>query len=146
MNNDIGIDLILNRKNYGHIYKINCLLILILLIFAYVIFTYKYQSYYISKGKVIDCKLELMIDNDDIKYFENTNYLYIDNDRYNYRIDYISSLYVDEDYHNYVYIYLNIINMICTDNYVYEIKIPNENKLLAEHLKDYLLGGINGIK
>ena len=139
MNNTIEIDLILNRQKYPRIYSTSLIIIIIILVFIYIIFTYKYQSYYLSKGKMINNKLELLVPLEDIKYIKNNNYLSIDNQKYSYKLTTISNeIYVDEEYNNYKYIYLDIKNLTNIDNYVYEIKIPKENKILAKYLKEYL--------
>ena len=56
-----------------------------------------------------------------------------------YKITHINKeLYVDDNYKNYCYIYLKVNNLTNIDNFVYDIKIPKENKILAKYLKDYL--------
>ena len=138
MNDILDIDIILNRHKYSKIYNINLILITIILIFTYIIFTYKYQNYYVTKGKMIDNKLELLIDINDIKYIKNTNILKIDNKIYTYELTHIGSeIYADENYNNYKYVYIKINNLNNIDNYVYEVKIPKENKILAKYIKDY---------
>ena len=139
MNNVLEIDLILNRKKYSKIYNIFLIILTIILIFIYIIFTYKYQSYYLIKGKIINNKLELLVNINDIKYIKNNTNLKIDNNIYSYKITTISNeILIDENYNNYKYIYLNIDNLSNIDNYVYEVKIPKENKILAKYIKDYI--------
>lgn len=139
MNNVLEIDLILNRKKYSKIYNIFLIILIIILIFIYIIFTYKYQSYYLIKGKIINNKLELLVKINDIKYIKNNTNLKIDNTIYSYKITTISNeILIDENYNNYKYIYLNIDNLSNIDNYVYEVKIPKENKILAKYIKDYI--------
>ena len=139
MDNLLEIDLILNRKKYSKIYNIFLIILTIILIFIYIIFTYKYQSYYLIKGKIINNKLELLVNINDIKYIKNNTNLKIDNTIYSYKITTISNeILIDENYNNYKYIYLNIDNLSNIDNYVYEVKIPKENKLLAKYLIKYL--------
>lgn len=139
MNNVLEIDLILNRKKYSKIYNIFLIILTIILIFIYIIFTYKYQSYYLIKGKIINNKLELLVNINDIKYIKNNTNLKIDNTIYSYKITTISNeILIDENYNNYKYIYLNIDNLSNIDNYVYEVKIPKENKILAKYIKDYI--------
>lgn len=139
MNNVLEIDLILNRKKYSKIYNIFLIILTIILIFIYIIFTYKYQSYYLIKGKIINNKLELLVKINDIKYIKNNTNLKIDNTIYSYKITTISNeILIDENYNNYKYIYLNIDNLSNIDNYVYEVKIPKENKILAKYIKDYI--------
>ena len=139
MDNLLEIDLILSRKKYSKIYNTCFLILTIILVFIYIIFTYKYQSYYLTKGKMINNKLELLVNIDDIKYIKNSTILSIDNKMYSYKLDSISNdIYVDENYNNYKYIYLKVNNLTNIDNFVYEIKIPKENKILAKYLKEYL--------
>jgi len=139
MDNILAIDLILNKQKYSKIYNFNLIILIILLITSYIIFTYKYQTYYITKGKMVNNELELLVNIDDIKYIISNNKLIIDNTDYTYIVTEISDeLYVDEYYQNYNYIYLQITNLSNINNYVYEIKIPKENKVLAKYLKNYL--------
>ena len=138
MNENLEIDLILNRKVYSKIYNLTSVITIILLIFIYIIFTYKYQSYYISKGKMKNNKLELLVNIDDIKNIQNNNILLINNKPYAYKISSIDSeLFLDDFYDNYQYIYLEINGLTNIDNYVYEIKIKKSNKTIAEYFKEY---------
>ena len=139
MDNLLEIDLILNRKKYPKIYNTSLIILIIIIVFIYIIFTYKYQSYYVIKGKMINNKLELLVNINDIKYIKNSTNLSIDNKKYSYLLNTISNeIYVDENYNNYKYIYLKVNNLTNIDNFVYEIKIPKENKILAKYLKEYL--------
>ena len=72
MDNLLEIDLILNRKKYPKIYNTSLIILIIIIVFIYIIFTYKYQSYYVIKGKMINNKLELLVNINDIKYIKNT--------------------------------------------------------------------------
>ena len=135
----LEIDLILSKKKYSNIYNINFIILIIILIFIYIIFTYKYQSYYITKGRIINNELELLVTLDDIKHIKNSTNIIIDNQKYSYKLTKISEdVYIDENYNNYKYIYLKIDNLNNIDNFVYEIKIPKENKILAKYLKECL--------
>ena len=139
MSDILELDLILNRDKYPKIYKTSFIITIIVIIFIYIIFTYKYQTYYLVQGKMIDNKLEIIVLTNDIKYIKNNHELMIDNHTYSYKLNSISSeLYVTNDYKNYQYIYIEIDNLSSIDNYVYEIKIPKENKIIAKYLKDYL--------
>ena len=139
MSNVTEIELILNRQKYPIIYNITFLISLILIIFIYILFTYHYQSYYLIQGKITDNKLEISIPIDDIKYIKNNHILFIDKKSYYYKLHSISSdVYINDDYKNYQIIYLDIESLNSIDNYIYEIKIPKENKILAKYLKDYL--------
>ena len=139
MNDILDIEIILKRKKYPIIYNIGIILTIILLAIIYIIFTYKYQTYYKSKAKMIDNKLELLINIEDLKYINNNDIIIIDDKKYNYNLDSIDGqLYVDENYKNYKYVYLKVTNLNNINNYVYEIKIPKENKILAKYLKEYL--------
>ena len=139
MNNILDIDLIINRKKYSRIYNFSFILLTILLITIYVITTYKYQTYYYLKGKMYHHEIEISIPIDEIKYLINNNYLLIDNTKYYYKITHISEeMYIDNNYQNYCYIYLKVNNIDNLDNFIYEIKIPKENKALVKYLKDYI--------
>jgi len=139
MNNILELDLILQRKKYSKIYNPNLIIIIVILIFIYIIFTYKYQTYYITKGKMINNSLKISVNVNDIKYVKKNNKLIIDNQIYQYKINNISNeVYTDNNSNNYKYLYLKIYNLDNTDNYVYEIKIKRENKILAKYLKEYL--------
>lgn len=139
MNDILDIEIILKKQTYHKIYNIGLILIIILLIFLYISCVYKYQSYYISRGIVKDNTLELLVNLDDIKYFYNQNIIKIENRDYKYQIKSISEkLYVDESLNNYKYLYLEVNNLKYINNYVYEVKIPKENKKIIEYLKEYL--------
>lgn len=139
MNEILDIEIILNNNKYHKIYSISTILIICILIFIYVTTLYSYQTYYITKGKFIDNKLELIVSLDDIKYITNQNNLIINNKIYNYKITSISDeIYIDELYNNYKYLYLEVMNLNNINNYVYELKIQKENKKIIEYLKDYL--------
>lgn len=139
MSNILELDLILNRQKYPKIYKITFIINIIIIVSLYILFTFNYQSYYLIQGRVIDNKLELLVPINDIKYIKNNNKLTIDDQTYLYKLNSISSeLYISNDYKNCQYIYLDVDNLVNTDNYIYEIKIPKENKTFAKYLKDYL--------
>ena len=139
MEDVLEIDLIINRKNYSHIYNLSLIITIIISIFIYIIFTYKYQTYYVGKGKMINNKLELLVKIDELKYFYHHETLTIDNQSYSYKITSIDNeIYLDENYEDYKYIYLDIHNLTNIDNSVYEIKIPKENQIIAKYLKEYL--------
>ena len=139
MNNPLEIDLIINKNKYSKIYNFNFILLIIILIIIYIIFTYKYQTYYLTKGRMINNELEVLIDIKDLKYIKNNNQIIIDNHVYIYNLSRISKeLYIGENYDNYCYTYLKINNLTNIDNYIYEIKFPKENKVLVKYLKDYL--------
>ena len=139
MNNILNIDLILNRNKYPYIYKATFIINIIIVIFIYFIFTYHYESYYLIKGRIKDNKLELLVPINDLKYIRNNNQLTIDNQTYHYELESISSeLYISNDFINCQYVYLYVDNLFNIENYIYQIKIPKENKILAKYLKDYL--------
>lgn len=138
MSNDLEIDLILYHKKIPMIYHATIIITSIVLLSLIIVFTYKYQTYYITKGKVTNNKLEILIDINDLKYLNN-NTLYIDNKKYSFKLTKISKeIYNDNLFNTYKYAYLSIDNLTNIDNYVYEIKIPKEKKTLAKYLKDYL--------
>jgi len=139
MTDILDIEIILKRQKYHPIYNIGLILTIILLVFLYVACTYKYQTYYITKGTIKNNTLELLANIDDIEFLLNQKILTIDNCNYKYDIQSISEeLYVDESLNNYKYIYLNVHNLSNIENYVYEIKFKKENKKIIEYLKDYL--------
>ena len=139
MNDILDIEIILKKQKYHAIYNIGTLLIIILLIFFYISFTYNYKTYYITKGTMIDGNIELLVNIDDIKYITTNNKLKVDSLYYGYTINKISEeLYVDESFNNYKYVYLNVKGLNNIDNYVYDIKLAKENKKIIEYLKEYL--------
>ena len=139
MDEILELDLIIDKKKYAKIYDFNYVLLMVLLIFIYVIFTYQYQSYYFTKGKMLHNELILLVNINDLKYLEGNNVISIDNVNYTYRLTAIEpELYVDENYDNYQYVHLKIDNLTNIDNYVYEVKIPKEKQILAKYLKRYL--------
>lgn len=140
MNEILDIEIILNNNKYHKIYDISTILIICICIFIYATTLYNYQTYYITKGRIVDNKLELIVSLEDIKYITNQNNLILDNNKtYSYKILRISDeIYLDEVYNNYKYIYLEVNNLNNIDNYVYDLKIKKENKKIIEYLKDYL--------
>ena len=136
--NEIDMYLFFNDRTSEKIYKFSYFLIVSILITIYIIFMYKYQTYYTIKGKMINNQLEIKMNLKDAEYLKNNHYLLIDNKKFNYQINDVSKLYVDSNYHNYLYFYLKIDNLNNIDNYIYEIKIPKDNKILAMYVKDYL--------
>lgn len=139
MNDILDVEIILNKQKYPRIYNIGLILIIILLIFMYISFTYNYKTYYINKGIMKNNLIELLVHIDDIKYITNKKQLMIDNKLYTYQIKEISdNLYVNENYQNYKYIYLEIDNLCNINNYVYDIKIEKEYKTIISYIKDYL--------
>ena len=139
MNNVLEIDLIIDRQKYSKIYNFSFSIFIIILITIYIIFTYKYQTYYKLKGRIINNEIELFVALEDLKYLQDNHELMIDNIIYSYNVSHINeSLYLDENYHNYCYLYIKVDNLSNIDNFVYEIKIPKENKTLVKYLKDYL--------
>lgn len=138
MNDILDIEIILKRKKYSPIYNVGIILIIIFLIIVYILFTYQYQTYYVSKGKVLDNKLELIVDVNDMKYIKNNSLIKLDDIYYHYSIEKISEeLIVDNLYNNYQYVYLEVDELKEKDNYVYQIKIPKEKQILAKYLKKY---------
>ncbi len=137
--NDISIDLILDKTKFPKTYNASLIIITILGIFLYIIFTYKYQTYYISQGKIINNQIELLVNLNDIKYIQNSSEVEIEGAVYKYRLVHIdNNLYVDDNYQNYQYLYIEVAGIHNIDNYVYKVKIPKENKTLAKYLIKYL--------
>ena len=142
MSNRLKVDLILERQNFPGIYYATYLISFIILLAIILLFTIKYETYYITKGKMVDSELCIIVKPEDIKFINNKHYLIIEDKEYVYRIDKISNeLYVDDNYVNYQYVFLTIYKLSNIDNYVYEVRIPKEKKILAKYLKDYLLKG-----
>lgn len=138
MNDILDIEIILTRKKYPKIYNLGIIISIIILIFIYIIFTYNYQTYYISKGKVLNNNLELLVNIEDIKHITNNKVIILDGQAYNYMVSSIGNdLLVDETYNNYQYVYLKISNLNTLNNYVYEVKIPKENQKLVKYFKKY---------
>lgn len=138
MNDILDIEIILTRKKYPKIYNLGIIISIIILIFIYIIFTYNYQTYYISKGKALNNNLELLVNIEDIKYITNNKVIILDGQAYNYIVSSIGNdLLVDETYNNYQYVYLKISNLNTLNNYVYEVKIPKENQKLVKYFKKY---------
>lgn len=138
MNDILDIEIILTRKKYPKIYNLGIIISIIILIFIYIIFTYNYQTYYTSKGKVLNNNLELLVNIEDIKYITNNKVIILDGQAYNYMVSSIGNdLLVDETYNNYQYVYLKISNLNTLNNYVYEVKIPKENQKLVKYFKKY---------
>ena len=135
---DYNLDIILNRNNYGKIYNINLILITILLISCYIIFTFKLETYYYFKGKISNNELEITVNLDELEYLNNNNTLFINGIKHTYQISNISNLYIDDNYNNYLHVYLNVSNLSNIDNYVYSFKILKDNKNLAKYLIDNL--------
>ena len=139
MDNQLAIDLIINKQKYPLIYNATIILSSILIIITLILFTFKYQSYYVTKGAMKNNELELLVNIDDIKYFKNNNTMIIENKEYSYQISKITKeIYMDNNYNNYRYIYLKIDNLKNIDYYTYQVKLPKENKTLAWYLKKYL--------
>ncbi|MBQ2873288.1 MAG: hypothetical protein IJE89_04755 [Bacilli bacterium] len=139
MNDILDIEIILKKQKYHAIYNIGTILLIITSLFLYISFTYKYKSYYITKGTMIDGNIKLLVKLDDIKYLSNNNKLEVDNALYNYQIEKISEeLYIDESFNNYKEIYLKINGINNLNNYVYEIKIEKEYKKIIDYIIDYL--------
>ena len=139
MSDNLEIDLILSRKKYPIYYELTYLITLIILLFIIIILSFKYQTYYLNTGKMVNSNLEILVNINDLDYLGNSATLIIDDKEYNYKITKISSeLYTDNNYQNYRYVYLNIHNLNNIDNYSYTIKIPKENKIIAKYIIDYL--------
>ena len=139
MDNILDIDIIIDRNRYSKVYNFSLVLFVILLITLYVILTYRYQTYYLLKGRIVSNELELMIPINDIKKIQENDQIIIDGKSYYYKVTRISeSIYIDNNYENYCYLYLKVDMITNIDNFVYDVKIPKENKALVKYLKDYL--------
>lgn len=139
MNDILDIEIILKKQKYGFIYNIGIILIILIIVFLYISNIYKYKSYYITKGTVIDGYIKIIANIEDIKYFTSNNILQIDSINYKYTVERIDEeLYIDENYENYKYLYIKVDNIKNINNYVYEIKLLKQNKPIIDYLKDYL--------
>ena len=136
MNDILELECILKRERYPSIYKFGWLMIIIIILFLYVINTYKYQRYYI----------ELLVPINDLKYVTDNKQIILDGKKYSYNVNEISKdIYVDDKYNNYKYIYIDIPGLSSVNNYVYQVKLEKENKSLANYLLEYIKGGKNGV-
>ena len=100
---------------------------MILIIFIYIIFTYKYQTYYVGVSSYIDNCIEVIAVKDDIKYFLNNNIIMLDGVYYQYSIDHIEN---DN-------IYLKVLGLEVKDTY--QVKLVKENKIIAKYLKELVV-------
>ena len=101
MNDILELECILKRERYPSIYKFGWLMIIIIILFLYVINTYKYQSYYITKGIVKDNFIELLVPINDLKYVTDNKQIILDGKKYSYNVNEISKdIYVDDKYNN----------------------------------------------
>ena len=91
MNDVLEIALMVNRQRYAKIYKTSLVLMIIFFISIIVIFTIRYQSYYITMGTMIDNKLELLVNIHDISLISDKHTLVIDNVSYSYKISKIDN-------------------------------------------------------
>ena len=137
MSNLLSVDLVLNRQKYPYIYNITLIIFIVTIISIILTLTINYQTYYVTEGKIVNNELELFINLDDLKYLNNKT-IYIDNEKKNYQISSINKELYETNYKVYCCIYLNISGLSSIDNYVYQVKIPKENKKLIKYLKDYL--------
>lgn len=138
MSDILDIEIILKKQKYHFIYNIGFIFIIIILIFFYISFIYKYKTYYITKGTMLDGNIQLLVNVVDLKYITNNHLIEINSYHYEYDVIKISEeLYVDESLNNYKYIYLKVKNLNNIDNYVYEVKLVKENKKIIEYLKEY---------
>ena len=139
MNDILDIEIILKKQKYNNIYNVGIILLIILSISIYISFIYKYKTYYVTKGTMINGELQLIVEISDIKYITNNNRLKISNNYYQYEVSRISEeLYVDDQLKNYKYIYLQVDSLNNLNNFVYDIKIEKENKKIIEYLKEYI--------
>lgn len=135
MHDNIDIELVLKKNNYGKIYQINYIIMIILLIFIYIIFTYKIQFIYETEGKILSGNLVLYVNKNDLKYINNRNILKIDDKYYYYHLIKIDSELDNNNLNDYCYVYLKIPDLKTIDNYVYKVTINKEEKTIAEYLK-----------
>lgn len=139
-NNIFELDMILSNKRYSFIYSIANIVMIIILLSLYVLFTYNYRTYYKSIGIINDKNmLEVYIYDKDIDYVLNKNMIEIDNKKYKYQVSEIDkNIYVDNNYQNYKKIYLKIDNLEVKENQALEFIIEKKNKKIIYHILDYL--------
>ena len=138
MFDDFELDLILDQNNYPKIYRPNYILFTITILFLIIIITFKYQSYVIINGIFNGCNMEIYSLVDDLNYIQKNNKLEIDGINYSYRIDEIVyDAKIDSNYRHYHLVYLNIFKYKATENNIYKLKIPKENKKLSSYIIDY---------
>lgn len=138
MFDDFELDLILDQNNYPKIYRPIYIIFTIIILFLIIIIAFNYQSYLIIYGIFNGYNLEVYSLVDDLNYIQNNNKLEIDGIDYSYRIDEIVyDAKIDSNYRHYHLVYLNIFKYKATENYIYKLKIPKENKKLSSYIIDY---------
>lgn len=146
MNDILELECILKRCRYPFVYNFGFLMIIIIMIFLYIINTYKYQSYYVTSGVVKNGLVELLVLEDELKYTVNNEKIILDDREYKYSVNKISDdVYIDDNYNNYKYVYISVVGSNSVDNYVYQVKLKKEKKALANYLLDYIKGGKDGV-
>ena len=135
MFNEYRINNVLDRNDYGFIYRFSNLFLIIIIILLYIIFTYKYDSFFLSIGIYKDDYLEIKVDTKDVDFVINNHYLFIDNKKYFYLTKKKSELYIDNN-KNYRYLYLDVYDLYKENNQIYQIRIIKDSKLLVKYLSD----------
>lgn len=139
MNDLLDVEIILKRKNYPKVYNIGIIMIVILFIFLLIGSIYDYQTYLIVDSQMVDNKLELLVKSDEVKYVLEGDYLFVDNEKYFYKLIEID----DEkiygiDKQIYQYIYLDVKNIKKINNYIYQVKFLKEKKKMIKYLKNII--------
>ena len=137
MSDDLEIVLVLDRTNYGMVYRLTYIIFVIIMLTILLVVSFKYEHYYITTGKVVSGKLELLVMVNDIDYIEAHHDLELSGKKYNYRLNAIEDELYLLDGVNYQKIYLEVYKLSKLDNYVGKIKIPKENKRIITYLIDY---------
>ena len=146
MNSSIYAEMFL-RKKIPLLYKIISFLLLIIISLLIIILNMNYISIMNTVGmiKEIDNNyyIRLVIDNNDIKYLINNNYLYIENKIMNYKIQKIEEELYSDNNKNYKVIYLKVKleKEYKINNLNLNIKINKEKKKILYYIIDYLKKG-----
>lgn len=109
------------------------LLIIIIGIF-FINKSFKYYKYYTNKGEYQDKYLNLYVLIDDLEKITKNNKIYIENKKFAYKIEEISSdnIYLNNNYYKKVKISIN--NNKILDNEIVNIKIITEEYSLLEYV------------
>lgn len=146
--NNINSYIIINKKT-NFITKIFIYISLSILISLTIVLNFNYKKYYYTKSNVTkinsNYNLVLYLSPEKLKIIKNNDSVFIDNKKYNYKINSISNEYIiSNDFNNYIEVILDI-NLKEKDkinNNILEIKFLESNKKLFYYLKEYLKEGV----
>ena len=143
MNNSIYSEIFL-RKKIPLLYNLIAFMFLILIIIIIIILNMNYYSSIKTIGIIEELDnnyyLKLVIEDKEIKYLINNNYLYLEKEIYYYKIYKIDEELYSKNNKNYKIIYLKIkLNKeYKINNLNLNIKINKENKKIINYIIDYL--------